>query len=62
MGAARNPWLCGCHERSYTQDAVAWVDKHNYEGKRPLIDLWSEARLKSLLSERPYLAAEFGLR
>jgi hypothetical protein len=46
----------------FTQDAVAWAEKHNNEGRRPHIDLWSEARLNSLLSERPYLVAEFGLR
>jgi hypothetical protein len=47
---------------AFTPDAVAWVEKHNNEGKMPLIDLWPESRLNTLLSERPYLVAEYGLR
>jgi hypothetical protein len=46
----------------FTPDAVAWVEKHNHEGKRPYLDLWPESRLSTLLSERPYLVAKYGLR
>jgi hypothetical protein len=47
---------------AFTPDAVAWVEKHNNSGKQPYIDLWPESRLSTLLSERPYLVAEYGLR
>ncbi|MFE0527144.1 restriction endonuclease [Micromonospora parva] len=46
----------------FTPDAVAWVEKHNEAGKVPLIDLWAESRLETLLSERPWLVAKYGLR
>jgi len=46
----------------FTPDAVAWAEKHNDAGTLPLIDLWSAPRLGTLLSERPWLAAEYGLR
>lgn len=46
----------------FTPDAVAWVEKHNEAGKVPLIDLWAESRLGTLLSERPWLVARYGLR
>jgi hypothetical protein len=47
---------------SFTTDAVAWHETHNDQGKQPYIDLWSEARLNTLLSERPWLVAKYGLR
>jgi len=46
----------------FTSDAVAWAEKHNDAGAMPLIDLWPAPRLGTLLSERPWLAAEYGLR
>ena len=46
----------------FTPDAVAWVEKHNDGGVMPLIDLWPAPRLRTLLSERPWLAVEYGLR
>jgi hypothetical protein len=46
----------------FSPDAVAWTEKHNNDGHRPLIDLWPENKLNTLLSERPYLVAEYGLR
>lgn len=46
----------------FTPDAVAWTEKHNEAGKQPWIDLWPESRLSTLLSERPYLVAEYSLR
>jgi hypothetical protein len=46
----------------FTPDAVAWAEKHNEAGKVPLIDLWPESRLETLLSERPWLVASHGLR
>jgi hypothetical protein len=47
---------------SFTTDAVAWHETHNVQGKQPHIDLWGEARLNTLLSERPWLVANYGLR
>ncbi|SDZ46488.1 Restriction endonuclease [Micromonospora pattaloongensis] len=46
----------------FTPDAVAWTEKHNESGKMPFIDLWPESKLATLLSERPWLAAQYGLR
>lgn len=46
----------------FTPDAVAWVEKHNDIGRVPLVDLWAESRLATLLSERPWLVARYGLR
>ncbi|OJF10772.1 hypothetical protein BG844_30295 [Couchioplanes caeruleus subsp. caeruleus] len=46
----------------FTPDAVAWVERHNEAGKVPFIDLWPEPRLTTMLSERPWLVAEYGLR
>lgn len=46
----------------FTQDAVAWIDKHNEAGKQPAIDMWPESHLELLLAQRPHLMAEFRLR
>jgi len=46
----------------FTSDAVAYLEKHNNEGKRPTIEPWPESHLEFLLAERPHLVAEFGLR
>lgn len=46
----------------FTADAVAVVDKHNADGKLPLIELWADSRLETLLSQRPDLIALYRLR
>ncbi len=46
----------------FTSDAVAYIEKHNNEGKRPTVEPWPESHLESLLAERPHLVAEFRLR
>lgn len=46
----------------FTADAVSWAEKHNDSGNPPLIELWPESRLETLLAYRPHLAAEHGLR
>jgi hypothetical protein len=46
----------------FTADAVAWAEQHNSEGNNPLIELWPESRLETLLAQKPYLAAAHGLR
>jgi hypothetical protein len=46
----------------FTADGVAAAEQHNNDGNMPLIDLWPESRLETLLAQRPYLAAAHGLR
>lgn len=47
----------------FTADAVAYAERHNYDGTMlPLIDLWPESKLETLLAQKPYLAAAHGLR
>jgi Restriction endonuclease len=46
----------------FTSDAVAYIEKHNNEGKRPQIDMWPESHLELLLARRPHLVSEFNLR
>lgn len=46
----------------FSADAVGWAEKHNEKGVLPLVELWPESKLESLLAERPYLAAAHGLR
>ncbi|MFF0554798.1 restriction endonuclease [Streptomyces sp. NPDC004266] len=46
----------------FTTDAVAWAEQHNSEGKAPHIDLWPNSRLKTLLAQRPHIAAAHGLK
>jgi len=46
----------------FTSDAVAYIEKHNNEGKRPTIEPWPETHLELLLAGRPHLVAEFRLR
>jgi len=46
----------------FTADAVTWVDQHNGAGAAPLIEMWPDSALETLLAQRPYLAAAHGLR
>jgi hypothetical protein len=46
----------------FTADAVAWAEKHNNTGASPLIELWPNSRLETLLAQKPHLAAGHGLR
>jgi len=46
----------------FTADAVALIEKHNNEGKRPQIEMWPESHLELLLARRPHLVSEFNLR
>ncbi|MGV9817955.1 restriction endonuclease [Nocardia xishanensis] len=46
---------------SFTQEAVRWVDAHNYAAKRPDITLWSSHELEALVRKWPLLVVEFGL-
>ncbi|MFL6119605.1 restriction endonuclease [Actinophytocola sp.] len=46
----------------FTADAVDWTEKHNNTGAAPLIELWPDSRLESLLAQKPHLTASHGLR
>jgi hypothetical protein len=46
----------------FTSDAVAWVEQHNHAGERPIIEMWPDSQLETLLAESPHLVAEFRLR
>lgn len=46
----------------FTADAVSWTEQHNNTGTAPLIDLWPDSRLETLLAQQPHLAASHGLR
>jgi hypothetical protein len=46
----------------FTADAVQWVEAHNSKGESPRIEMWPESHLERLLTSRPGLIAEFGLR
>lgn len=46
----------------FSADAVDWIERHNATGNAPLIEMWPESRLESLLSQRPGLSAAYGLR
>jgi Restriction endonuclease len=46
----------------FSADAVDWAERHNSSGAAPLIELWPESKLETLLAQKPYLAAAHGLR
>ena len=46
----------------FTSDAVASVEKHNQSDSALRIEMWPESHLEWLLSSRPAIIAEFGLR
>lgn len=46
----------------FTTDAVQWVEVHNQKGVAPMIEMWPDSRLESLLSQRPQILAAFDLR
>jgi len=46
----------------FTSDAVATIEKHNQSDSGLRIEMWPESHLERLLSSRPSLIAEYGLR
>lgn len=46
----------------FTADAVRWVEQHNHQGKRPLIELWPENAIERMLARRAPLVVKYGLR
>lgn len=47
---------------SFTVDAVQWIEKTNYDGRSPRIEMWAGSHLERLLTRRPHLITEFCLR
>lgn len=45
----------------FTADAVALIEKHNNEGRRPQIEMWAESHLELLLARRPHLVVGYSL-
>jgi hypothetical protein len=46
----------------FTADAVGWTEQHNNTGAAPLVELWPDSRLETLLAQKPHLAAGHHLR
>ena len=46
----------------FTSDAIGVVEKHNNSGKTPLIELWPNSQLESMLARRPDLVEAHNLR
>jgi hypothetical protein len=46
----------------FSADAVDWVERHNSTGEAPLVEMWADSRLETLLAQRPHIAAGHGLR
>ena len=46
----------------FTTDAIDWAERHNQSDQAIRIELWPESHLEQLLTQRPDLIAEFGLR
>ncbi|WP_421853374.1 restriction endonuclease [Marinomonas sp.] len=46
----------------FTSDAVASIEKHNQSDSGLRIEMWAESHLERLLSSRPSIIAEYGLR
>lgn len=46
----------------FSADAVAWIEKHNNEGKRPRMWPWANSTLELMLASRSDLVARFDLR
>ncbi|GAA2999547.1 restriction endonuclease [Actinokineospora diospyrosa] len=45
-----------------TSDAVSWIERHNLRSGRPIVEVWNDARLELLLSDRPHLIRSYELR
>ena len=46
----------------FTADAVAWAENRNESGTAPHVTLWPDSHLERLLSQKPQIAAAYGLR
>lgn len=46
----------------FTADAVAVIEKHNLEGKRPQIEMWPDSQLEAMSARRPDIVEAHDLR
>lgn len=46
----------------FATDAVDWIERRTNRRDVPLVTMWPESHLESLLASRPHLVAQFGLR
>ncbi|MGY4771631.1 restriction endonuclease [Kribbella sp. CWNU-51] len=46
----------------FTTDAVSIAEKHNNDGKTPLLELWPDSQLEAMLARRPDLVEAHHLR
>jgi hypothetical protein len=46
----------------FTADAIAYIERHNQEGRALHISMWPDSHLEMLLAARPHLIAQFHLR
>ena len=46
----------------FAADTVALIEKRYHEREIPIVTMWPDKHLESLLAGRPHLVAEFGLR
>lgn len=46
----------------FTADAIGVIEKHNSDGKVPLIEMWANSQLETLLAKRPDIVEAHGLR
>jgi hypothetical protein len=46
----------------FTADAIGVVEKHNNDGKTPLIELWPNSHLEAMLAQRPELVEAHNMR
>jgi hypothetical protein len=46
----------------FSSDAIGVVEKHNNDGKTPLIELWPNSQLEAMLARRPDLVEAHNLR
>ena len=47
---------------TFTENAVSYVDNHNFSDKALRIEMWPESHIGRILAKRPDLIAQFGLR
>lgn len=46
----------------FTSDAIGVAEKHNNDGKTPIIELWPNSHLEAMLARRPDIVEAHRLR
>jgi len=47
---------------TFTADAVTAIEKHNEDGLRPIIEMWPDSRLRTLVLRQPHLIEAYRLK